>query len=113
MKKGFVHTGKRITEFDVGDVFVSRNHSQIIVVQPIWEPFMIDPITHRLKYSEKKIYGIVGNRGFLIPYSNHTELFTHDEMIEYLNNCELKFKGNINKHVRTAIKKMTGVHFCP
>lgn len=98
---------KNITKFDEGDVFGGPNHAQIVVVQPIWA----NPLTTRTDLN-KKIFGFVGNNGGCFTYSNNTELLTYDEVIEYVNRHDLQHKGNVNKVLSDALKKMCKNDYC-
>lgn len=95
---------RRITTFNVGDVFVSDGHAQIVVVQPVW-----GTLTHN---REKRMFGFVGNRGNFLPYSNHPDLISYDDVLEYINDHDLEFKGNISQVLFDALKKITGDAFC-
>ncbi len=98
---------KNITKFTAGDVFGGPNHAQIVVVQPVWANPLIDPYS-----SNKKMFGFVGNQGGCFTYSNHTELLTYNEVLEYLNDQDLEFKGNVDKLLSDALKKMCKNDYC-
>lgn len=96
---------KKITSFDVGDVFASSNHAQVVVVKPIW-------YYSNINTAQDKVYGFVGNHGDLFPYSNHKELLTYDGVLTYLNKNELEYKGNISQVVNNALAELCGSEFC-
>ena len=105
MKLGLVYPiSSMITDFNVGDVFSSSNHSQIVVVQPVGGRIFYD--------KGVKMFGFVGNRGEFFSYSNQKELLSYDEVVNYINKNDLEFKGNIGEVLRDALEKMVGEDFC-
>jgi hypothetical protein len=94
----------KITDFIVGDVFSSSNHSQIVVVQPVWGSIDYD--------RGAKIYGFVGNRGEFFSYAEHKELLSYDDVVDYINKNDLEFKGNVGEVLIDALAKMVGEDFC-
>lgn len=94
---------KKIISFDVGDVFSNEDHAQIVVVQPVYE----------YPHGHKKVYGFIGNGGGFGAYSNITGLMTYDEVIKYLNDHELEFKGNLSELLTVSLRSMVGNQFCP
>lgn len=96
----------KVTNFNVGDVFASEKHSQVVVIKPIWS----SPISN---HNRIPTYGFVGNRGNFVSYSNInlTRLFTYDEVIAYINENKLEFKGNVSNAFKNALEQMLGTQF--
>ena len=105
MKLGLVYPiSDAFTYFNVGDVFSSSNHSQIVVIQAVWGDLIDD--------RDRKMFGFVGNKGGFFSYANQKELLSYDEVLEYINKNDLEFKGNVGEVLCDALATMVGEDFC-
>ncbi len=92
---------KNVDAFTIGDVFANSTRAQIVVVKPIWSDFP----------KKEKCYAFIGCFGKLKSYSGGTELMTHAEVIAYINENKLYYKGNVSEDFFNAVKNVTGDDF--
>lgn len=107
MRQGLLVPVNQIDSFLIGDVFSSHDHAQIVVIKAVW----IYPKSEK-DIRDIPVYAFVGNSGSFECYSNITKLLTYNEVIDYLNEHRLEYKGNLNEILCANLKKVVKDQFC-